>query len=223
VLVEKPLELTVARGEQLVAAGHRQGGRSASCCNTASARPACGCGRCWKPATLGTVEAASMTVPWWRPQSYYDEPGRGTMARDGGGVLLTQAIHTLDLFRSLVGISAITAAEIRTTSLHRMETEDYAARCCARRMAPRHADDHHRLPARPPGADRDHRRPGAATLWPAAGWKSPMPTGSAKWWRRKAPPAAAPTSWTFPHDAHRAVLKNFFEACVTGQGLVVSA
>ena len=45
------------------------------------------------------VQAAWMTVPWWRPQSYYDEPGRGVLARDGGGVLMTQAIHTLDLFR----------------------------------------------------------------------------------------------------------------------------
>jgi predicted dehydrogenase len=65
-------------------------------------------------------------VPWWRPQGYYDEPGRGTLARDGGGVLLTQAIHTLDLFRSLVGVSAVTAAQAVTTPVHRMETEDYA-------------------------------------------------------------------------------------------------
>ena len=68
-----------------------------------------------------------MSVPWWRPQSYYDEPGRGTMARDGGGVLLTQAVHTLDLFRSLVGASEVVAAEIRTTALHHMETEDYVS------------------------------------------------------------------------------------------------
>jgi predicted dehydrogenase len=76
---------------------------------------------------LGRVEAASMTVPWWRPQSYYDEPGRGTVSRDGGGVLLTQAIHTLDLFRSLLGVSEVTAAQVTTTGLHAMETEDYAS------------------------------------------------------------------------------------------------
>jgi predicted dehydrogenase len=76
---------------------------------------------------LGKVEAAAMLVPWWRPQSYYDEPGRGTMARDGGGVLLTQAIHTLDLFRSLVGIAGVDAAQVKRTSVHKMETEDYVA------------------------------------------------------------------------------------------------
>jgi predicted dehydrogenase len=40
---------------------------------------------------------------------------------------MTQAIHTLDLFRWFVGISAVDAAQVRTTGVHRMETEDYAA------------------------------------------------------------------------------------------------
>ncbi|HUE45747.1 MAG TPA: Gfo/Idh/MocA family oxidoreductase [Aestuariivirgaceae bacterium] len=76
---------------------------------------------------LGRIEMASVTVPWWRPQSYYDEPGRGTLARDGGGVLITQAIHPLDLFRSLVDPVEVVAAQTATTGLHRMESEDYAA------------------------------------------------------------------------------------------------
>ena len=82
--------------------------RLASCCSTASGPAACACARSSQSGALGKVEAATMLVPWWRPQSYYDEPGRGTMARDGGGVLLTQAIHTLDLFRSLVGVRVST-------------------------------------------------------------------------------------------------------------------
>jgi predicted dehydrogenase len=76
---------------------------------------------------LGKVQAASVRVPWWRPQSYYDQAGRGTLARDGGGVLLTQAIHSLDLFRALVGVRSVLAAQVITTGLHRMETEDYAS------------------------------------------------------------------------------------------------
>ncbi|HTV74979.1 MAG TPA: Gfo/Idh/MocA family oxidoreductase [Candidatus Acidoferrales bacterium] len=79
-----------------------------------------------RAGALGKIQAASMSVPWWRAQGYYDEPGRGTIARDGGGVLITQAIHTLDLFRSLVGISEVVAAQAITTNLHRMECEDYA-------------------------------------------------------------------------------------------------
>lgn len=127
VLVEKPLEVNAARAERLVAAGRR-----ANCCLGVvlqqrfrsagmTLRALLEAGR------LGDVAAASVMVPWWRPQSYYDEPGRGTLARDGGGVLLTQAIHTLDMFRSLVGVRRVVAAQTRTTALHRMETEDYAS------------------------------------------------------------------------------------------------
>lgn len=76
---------------------------------------------------LGPLAAGHCLVPWWRPQSYYDEPGRGTLARDGGGVLLTQAIHTLDLLRALVGSVEIHSSLVSTTAMHRMETEDHVA------------------------------------------------------------------------------------------------
>ena len=76
---------------------------------------------------LGTLAGASVAVRWWRPQTYYDEPGRGTRARDGGGVLMTQAIHTLDLFLSLAGEPAEVSAFAATTPLHRMECEDIVA------------------------------------------------------------------------------------------------
>lgn len=74
---------------------------------------------------LGELAAANVICPWWRPQSYYDEPGRGTLERDGGGVLITQAIHTLDLLLSLTGPVAEVAAVAGTTALHRMKTEDF--------------------------------------------------------------------------------------------------
>ncbi|SFB76616.1 Gfo/Idh/MocA family protein [Tropicimonas isoalkanivorans] len=74
---------------------------------------------------LGPLAAVEVTVPWWRPQSYYDEPGRGTYARDGGGVLISQAIHTLDLMLSLTGPVRSVQAMARTTALHRMEAEDF--------------------------------------------------------------------------------------------------
>src|SRR5206468_6232617 len=72
------------------------------------------------------IAAASVAARWWRPQSYYDEPGRGTLARDGGGVLMTQAIHVLDLFLSVTPPVAEVVAFAGTTCLHRMETEDNA-------------------------------------------------------------------------------------------------
>ncbi len=76
---------------------------------------------------LGRIVSASAAIPNWRPQSYYDQPGRGTRARDGGGVLLTQGIHTLDLFLSLAGEVAEVKSFSVTTPVHRMETEDLVA------------------------------------------------------------------------------------------------
>jgi predicted dehydrogenase len=126
VLVEKPLETVLERGEQLVAAGRAAGRRLGVVLQHRFRPGSLRLRAVLEAGTLGAVQAASMTVPWWRPQAYYDEPGRGTLARDGGGVLLTQAIHTLDLFRSLVGVSEVVAAQVTTTAVHRMETEDYA-------------------------------------------------------------------------------------------------
>ncbi|MBV8913651.1 MAG: Gfo/Idh/MocA family oxidoreductase [Acetobacteraceae bacterium] len=127
VLLEKPLETVLARGEQLVAAGRGAGLRLGVVLQHRFRPGSLRLRTVLEQDTLGEIQAAAMTVPWWRPQAYYDEPGRGTLARDGGGVLLTQAIHTLDLFRSLVGVSAVVAAQAVTTALHRMETEDYVS------------------------------------------------------------------------------------------------
>lgn len=76
---------------------------------------------------LGDLVHVEMRVPWWRDQSYYDAPGRGSYARDGGGVMINQAIHTLDLALWLAGPVAQVQAMMRTSPLHRMEAEDIAA------------------------------------------------------------------------------------------------
>ncbi len=76
--------------------------------------------------TLGDIATVDIRVPWWRDQSYYDAPGRGTYARDGGGVMISQAIHTLDLAMWLLGPITSVQAMMRTTPLHKLEAEDWA-------------------------------------------------------------------------------------------------
>ncbi len=127
VMVEKPLEISLARAEQLVAAARAHGRILGVVLQARFRESTIRLRAALDAGMLGRVEAAWLTLPWWRPQSYYDEAGRGSRARDGGGVLLTQAIHTIDLFRTLVGVSDVVAAQAITTGLHRMETEDYAA------------------------------------------------------------------------------------------------
>lgn len=75
---------------------------------------------------LGSIALVRATIPWWRDQSYYDAPGRGTFEQDGGGVVITQAIHVLDLMLSLTGPVARVQAMQAKTCLHQMEAEDFA-------------------------------------------------------------------------------------------------
>lgn len=74
---------------------------------------------------FGKPHLIEIAVPWWREQSYYDEPGRGTYARDGGGVLISQAIHTLDLALSMTSPVVKVQALASTTGMHTMESEDF--------------------------------------------------------------------------------------------------
>lgn len=76
---------------------------------------------------LGDISNVRAQVPWWRPQSYYDVPGRGTYERDGGGVLISQAIHVLDFMLSLTGPADEVQSMASTTTLHDMESEDFVA------------------------------------------------------------------------------------------------
>ena len=78
-----------------------------------------------RQGALGPLIAVENNVPWWRPQSYYDESGRGTYARDGGGVLITQAIHPIDLMLSLTGPVSEVTAMCATSGFHDMEGEDF--------------------------------------------------------------------------------------------------
>jgi UDP-N-acetyl-2-amino-2-deoxyglucuronate dehydrogenase len=75
---------------------------------------------------LGQLAMARISVPWWRPQSYYDDDHRGSVDRDGGGVLTIQAIHTLDIAIAMIGLPESVRAFLSTTRLHKMETEDFA-------------------------------------------------------------------------------------------------
>ena len=122
VLLEKPLEISTARAEQLVQACRKV---KLGVVLQHRFRPAAEKLRELLPK-LGKLVSASAAIPNWRPQSYYDQPGRGTRARDGGGVLLTQGIHTLDLFLSLVGEPLEVKSFVTTTPVHKMETEDLA-------------------------------------------------------------------------------------------------
>ena len=127
VLLEKPLELDQQRSAQLVEAAQQSGLHLGVVLQHRFREASVMLQQLITQGRLGEVQAASVRVPWWRSQAYYNELGRGTLARDGGGVLLTQAIHTLNLFQALVGVQSVKAATVRQTRLHQMETEDHVS------------------------------------------------------------------------------------------------
>lgn len=133
VLLEKPVEITTQRAEATVAAC-RDAGVKLGVVLQHRFRPAgVRLAQLLQAGELGKIAGCSTMIRLWRPQSYYDEPGRGTYARDGGGVLLSQGIHTLDLMLSLAGPVAEVKGFVTTTAIHRMETEDMV--CAAARFA----------------------------------------------------------------------------------------
>ncbi|MBX3576687.1 MAG: Gfo/Idh/MocA family oxidoreductase [Rhizobiaceae bacterium] len=132
VLMEKPLDITTARAEELVD-GCRQAGVTMGVVLQHRFRPAgMKLAELLRTGELGRIVGCSTVIRLWRPQSYYDEPGRGSFARDGGGVLISQGIHTLDLMLSLAGQVAEVTGFATTTPVHRMETEDMV--CAAARF-----------------------------------------------------------------------------------------
>jgi predicted dehydrogenase len=123
-LLEKPLDISLTRAQGIVDLARTSDRRLGVVLQHRFRPGALALQDALASGRLGTVQAASVRVPWWRPQSYYDQAGRGTLARDGGGVLITQAIHTLDLMISLTGLPAQVTALARTSAVHRMECED---------------------------------------------------------------------------------------------------
>ena len=212
ILVEKPLEADTARAEALVESCARSGVTLGVVLQHRFKPGARALAACLDGGRLGEIAAASVAVPWWRPQSYYDEPGRGTIARDGGGVLLTQAIHTLDLFLSVAPPLAELTAYAGTTPLHRMETEDLA--CAALRFSNGALGTLGATTASYPGSSERIEiigTHGTATLC-AGSLDVRFHDGRHETAGEIAMSGGGADPMAFSHDAHRALLTEFLDA-----------
>jgi predicted dehydrogenase len=124
VLLEKPIDVTFERAREVVDAVE-QAGRKLGVVFQYRFRPGTVTLRkLIAEDGLGELLSVSASIRWWRPPEYYAQPGRGMLARDGGGVLLTQSIHTLDVMLHLAGPVQRVAAMCRTSPLRKIDTED---------------------------------------------------------------------------------------------------
>ncbi|MBG0741583.1 Gfo/Idh/MocA family oxidoreductase [Paeniglutamicibacter antarcticus] len=104
VLMEKPLAHTLIGGERLVQAASRSSARIGVCFQNRYNEPVQAMHALLSSGELGAVTGGAATVMWSRSAAYYqDRPWRGTWSGSGGGLMMNQAIHTLDLLQWLVG------------------------------------------------------------------------------------------------------------------------
>jgi predicted dehydrogenase len=125
-LVEKPIDVTLPRVDQIIGAA-REAGVKLACVfpyrfmlGVQQVRKALDEGK------LGRMTMADAYVKWYRTQEYYDGSWRGTWALDGGGALMNQSIHSIDLVQWLAGPVETIFGRTATLS-HEMETEDTAS------------------------------------------------------------------------------------------------
>lgn len=128
VIVEKPLAHTLEEGRRLVEAAERSAAKIAVCFQNRYNATSQAMRRLLDDGGLGRVLGASATVMWHRTAEYYrDRPWRGTWAEGGGGLMMNQAIHTVDLLQWLVGDVTKVEGHASTRSLGGViEVEDTA-------------------------------------------------------------------------------------------------
>ena len=104
VVMEKPLELTLERADRLLAAGRAHGVQIAAIFNRRFIPALKATRRAVEEGLLGDVLVADMYFKGYRSQDYYDGSGwRGTWAMEGGGALINQGIHGVDLLCWIAG------------------------------------------------------------------------------------------------------------------------
>jgi UDP-N-acetyl-2-amino-2-deoxyglucuronate dehydrogenase len=127
VVVEKPLEVTLPRCDAIIEACDAAGVRLCTIFPSRFTDANIRLKEAIDTGRFGRLTLGDTYVKWWRTQQYYDSGGwRGTWALDGGGALMNQAIHNVDLLYWLMGDVAAITAMTATLAHERIEVEDTA-------------------------------------------------------------------------------------------------
>ena len=127
VLTEKPIEINTARADALIEAAKKSNVQLGVIFQDRM-KPHIRQLKNWiDQGLLGRPLMVDARVKWYRPPEYYaNSRWRGTLALDGGGALINQGVHTVDLLLWLLG--DVVRVQARTgTLLHKIEAEDSAA------------------------------------------------------------------------------------------------
>jgi UDP-N-acetyl-2-amino-2-deoxyglucuronate dehydrogenase len=127
VVVEKPVEVTLEAADRLIEACRRNGVKLAVISQHRFDPGMVELRRLVDDGRLGRLILGDAIIKWYRTQQYYDGAGwRGTWALDGGGALMNQGVHYVDLLQWIMGPVERVFARCRVAAHERIEVEDVA-------------------------------------------------------------------------------------------------
>jgi len=126
-IIEKPLEVTLSRAKQIIQACEHHNVKLTVIYQNRYLDAVGNIKSLLDKNKLGKIIHASAYIKWFRSQEYYESVAwRGTRALDGGGVLINQAIHTIDLLQYFVGNISTVTGFVDTLNHEKIEAEDSA-------------------------------------------------------------------------------------------------
>ena len=132
VIIEKPMAMSMADADAIVEAAQRNHVKVCACHQNRFNPAVQATRKALEEGRFGKLSHGSIHVRWNRNKGYYDQaPWRGTWAMDGGGALMNQGIHGIDVFRYLLGpvktINGLARTLTREKNGQKLEVEDAAA------------------------------------------------------------------------------------------------
>lgn len=130
VVIEKPLDVDLTRAQEIEAAAREAAGKGIVASVISQHRfdqSSVAVADAITKGRFGRLTSAIASVAWWRSQGYYDSGDwRGTWAMDGGGALMNQGVHTVDLLLWFMGRPVEIHAHTARLAHERIEVEDTA-------------------------------------------------------------------------------------------------
>ena len=125
VIIEKPLEITLKKCDQIIRECKKNRVKLAACFQSRFHESAQDIKNAIDKGRFGKLTMGDAYVKWFRTQEYYDSGAwRGTWDLDGGGALMNQAIHSVDLLTWFMGPVVEVSARAATLAHKRIEVED---------------------------------------------------------------------------------------------------
>lgn len=126
VLSEKPIAVTVKAADEMIRVAKEKGVKFAVMFQMRTEKQYRIAKKAIEEGIIGEIYRTQLTLGWYRSQAYYDSGGwRATWVGEGGGVLINQSPHNLDIFTWLAGMPKKVTGYVRTR-LHDIEVEDEA-------------------------------------------------------------------------------------------------